>query len=513
MSDAHSTYELVGPLPPGSKSRTLLVLQRGAQGFIRHVVFRELEEAQVSPPVETLGGVVPLLDVVRLGGQWYGVYEFSAGVTLGELLRSWVGADKPIPLTLVGRIIFDVARILHLAHTHRDALGREAIEVHGGVGEGSIQIGFDGQTRLLDFGARRNSRFLAPEAVRGGDIDARADTFSLAATAHWALAHYAGGYAAIMSRNPSSAEFPLPSQTHPECTTALDAAIRKGLYPDPESRPATTRDWATAFERALGGPLWTVDQVAEQVSRRFADRHRDLVKVVHPRIESVTTGEHRAKVPIGLSATAETAPPPDSDLGAETRPPKRSYGENIVAISLDGFGKRFDGPSTAEQEALNAPTNLLSMEPRTVGARPAHADEPADSHLGDDDIQQEPRRSVFKWVAITVSALLAAVFGGLAWLAKDDPALKERIVATLIGKEGGTRVAEPRRVVPGPPLGAADGGPEGAADAGPVAGATVEAQTRPDAGADVLDGGGVPDQEPADSERTPKPKKKKRRKG
>lgn len=420
MNDGKTTYEVVGSLPPGGRSRTLLVLQRGPQGFVRHVVFRELEESRVNPPAEMIPGVVPFIDVVRLGAQWYGVYEFSAGVTLGELLGAWVGAEKPIPLTLVGRIVFDAARVLHQAHAHRDALGRAAIDVHGGVGEASIQIGFDGQTRVLDFGARRNSRFLAPEAVKGSDIDFRADIFSLAATAHWALAHYAGGYAALMSRNPSDAEFSLPSHTHPEATPAVDAAIRKGLFPDPESRPGSMREWVSGFERALGSTLWTADQVAEQISKRFAQRHGELVELLKPRSETAAaTGDHKVMVPIGLSPTAEEASPDESKINA----------------AMD-----ITEPLRREQSVVQAP--FLEDEPKTVGARPANTSEPVlsayvrEGEPATDGLMPTtgvndglPRRSVLKRVVVTLVALTIAVLGGLAWLAKDDPRFKQRFAS------------------------------------------------------------------------------------
>lgn len=452
MSSTHTDYEVIGPLPPGSKSRTLLVLQRGGQGLVRHVVFRELERGLVTVPAQVMPGVVPLLDTVLVGGQWYAVYEFCAGVTLGELLGSWLGASRPIPLTLVGRIIFDAATLLHQAHTYRDALDRPVPEVHGSLGEASIQIGFDGVVRLLDFGARRASRFLAPEVVRGDPLDARSDVFSLAAVAHWAVTSYAGGYAAVMARNPNAVEFPSPSHTHPDCSVAFDAALRTGLAPEIADRPETVRAWAAHFERTLGGPMWTTAQVAELVSKRFGERQRELVYALQPRSVPTSamgqdtfvpaTTEMRASAPVARP-TAEMRSPPAASTSSPT-PFDRPYSGPKPLVESDIFSREIRIPLSGEHDVADAPTHLHNA---ARGTPSAPRNNPLAETLGGPEAPTGKLafppggRSLLKVALVGLGALCAAVLGGWWWLAGGDAKARAPLVASI-----GTAAASPVEV-------------------------------------------------------------------
>src|SRR5690606_38205353 len=118
---------------------------------------------------------------------------------VGTTLRSLVGqADVPTPRKI--RWLIDIARALHAAHV--------AGLVHRDVKPENVMVREDGGVKVLDFGIARRTRldatpddphradtvtgagavagtpvYMAPEQIKGGEIDARCDQFAWGVTA------------------------------------------------------------------------------------------------------------------------------------------------------------------------------------------------------------------------------------------------------------------------------------------------------------------------------------------
>ncbi len=128
-------------------------------------------------------GIVAVYDVGEDAGRTFIVMELVAGRTLGEL----PSAD-PLGAAAVARIGGAAARAL--AHAHDRGV------VHRDISPANVMLTIDEGVKVLDFGIARadgaahhadarathgTPAYLAPEVLRGGPVDARADIFALGA--------------------------------------------------------------------------------------------------------------------------------------------------------------------------------------------------------------------------------------------------------------------------------------------------------------------------------------------
>ncbi len=239
--------ELVTPLPPGSPSHTRLA-KHGA----RLVVLREIKDGTDCSWPPASPHLVTLQEVGELQGKRHALFEWVPGVTLRETIAALEQAGNPIPLGLVGRVLIDAARALAQVTPPR---------AHGGLQDASLQIGFDGQISVLDYGAPRLTRFRPL-----GRVNFSADVFALGGVLHSALTGFRGEYA----KAPPS--LPPPSSSHPEATPAIDDVVQRALSPQPDERQAGAGAFADELEAVLGELAFTHDQVSQVVRSLFADR-------------------------------------------------------------------------------------------------------------------------------------------------------------------------------------------------------------------------------------------------
>lgn len=127
-------------------------------------------------------GIVAVYDVGEDAGRTFIVMEFVAGRTLGELSNG-----DPLGAAAVARIGGAAARAL--AHAHDRGV------VHRDMSPANVMVTIEGAVKVLDFGIARGHgsaradgkathgtpAYLAPEVLRGGPVDARADIFALGA--------------------------------------------------------------------------------------------------------------------------------------------------------------------------------------------------------------------------------------------------------------------------------------------------------------------------------------------
>lgn len=277
-------YEILSTLPPGAGTRTKLAWQAGDGGFRRAVVLREVPQGvELATVPSAPQSVLALLDEVDLEGRTWAVYEFVPGATFAEVSAAHLSVERLPSLGLIGRTVVDACRAIHQVHTFVDPLGLIPAQKHGGLSDASIFVGFDGRTRILDLGARRLGRFIAPEVTRGDQFDARADVFSLGAVLHHATTRFDKGYAVTIARAPSPQEFPPPSAVHPEASTELDAVVMRAMMPAPSSRFASALQLAEEIEAVLGPLLFTPDQVRTVLLPLFGDRLGALKELVDPK--------------------------------------------------------------------------------------------------------------------------------------------------------------------------------------------------------------------------------------
>jgi eukaryotic-like serine/threonine-protein kinase len=302
-------YALFGEIASGGMATVYFGRLVGAVGFSRSVAIKQLhpqfarspefvaqflDEAQLTARIRH-PNVVSVLDVVAREGELFVIMEFVEGEPLSRLVRF---ARDPIPLTIASAIVTQVLLGLHAAHEATTENGEPLEIVHRDVSPQNMLVGIDGTSHILDFGvAKAASRlhttengqikgklsYMAPEQLRGADLDRRVDVFA-AGIVLWELLAgqrlFARGDPGATVTAVLAGDVKPPSKFRPEVSPELDALVLKALAPTAETRFASAREMAIALENCvppasnLKVGAW-VESVAGDSLRERAQRLRE----------------------------------------------------------------------------------------------------------------------------------------------------------------------------------------------------------------------------------------------
>lgn len=228
-----------------------------------------LDEARLAARIQH-PNVVATLDVVAEHGEVFLVLDYVQGESLSHLLKATRIKGTLVEPRIVASILVNALHGLHAAHEAQDEHGRQLGIVHRDISPQNLLVGIDGVARVLDFGVAKAAgrlqstrdgqlkgklAYMAPEQIRGDEVDRRTDIYA-AAVVLWeglvgrrlAVGTNEGQVlASVLAGN-----FPAPSQAAPGVTAAADAIVMRGLQPDINQRFHTAREMAITLERALG---------------------------------------------------------------------------------------------------------------------------------------------------------------------------------------------------------------------------------------------------------------------
>ncbi|MCU0659012.1 MAG: serine/threonine protein kinase [Polyangiaceae bacterium] len=245
-----------------------------------------LDEARLAARIQH-PNVVQTLDVVSLEGELFIVMEYVKGEALARLSRAARKSGELVPPRVAATILSGLLHGLHAAHEACDEHGRPLGIVHRDVSPQNVLVGTDGVARVLDFGVAKaagrlsNTRegqlkgkfaYMAPEQIRGGEVDRRTDIYA-AAIILWEVLTgrrmISGENEAIVLSRALEGQRTKPSELNANLSKALDVVTMRGLEMDPARRYSTAREMATALERAVG--LASQREVSEWVERVAGD--------------------------------------------------------------------------------------------------------------------------------------------------------------------------------------------------------------------------------------------------
>jgi serine/threonine protein kinase len=197
------------------------------------------------------------------------VMDLVRGIDLGALLKQRGQPGLPVDQSI--EYTRQTCEALSYVHdqqiVHRDVKPQNLILSENGV----VLVDF-GIARLLDEVEEQGTvgigtpRFMAPEVFAGGNVSARTDVFSVAATL-WTL---------LVGRPPVYADPTKLSTVNPNVPPELERTVAAGLEMIPERRVASV----SAFAKALGAPLRTETGVSLAVSIDNPDASRGLMEAV-----------------------------------------------------------------------------------------------------------------------------------------------------------------------------------------------------------------------------------------
>ncbi len=288
-------FVLEGELSSGGMARVFLATLRGAVGFEKRLVVKQIRaelasderfverfvsEAKTSVEL-THPNIVPVYELGVEGGVYYIAMELCPGVTLAELLQ----AADALPAEEAAYVGVELARALGYAH-------RRAGIVHRDVTPRNVLIDDEGAVRLIDFGIAApvatpsgdhevfgTPGHMPPEQIRGQELTPATDVFALAALLYESACGRAPFRRATEEeslRAVSSAPAPLEG----ERLAPLARVLAPCFAERPEERPAGMDELGRGLRdilreadvgdvaRALGTRVRRVRRASQQDARR-----------------------------------------------------------------------------------------------------------------------------------------------------------------------------------------------------------------------------------------------------
>ncbi len=235
-------------------------------------------------------------EIAELGKQddlLFMVLEWVPGDTLNSLVQ---GARRALPDAIAARVIADACAGLHAAH---EAIGPDGLPlgiVHRDISPQNILVSIHGHAKVSDFGIAKARHqlhartqtgeikgkfaYIAPEQIRGGVVDRRADIYSVGCLLYVATTGQRpfGAGASALGKIVQG-KYALPSELRADYPVELENIIRKALSADPQNRFQTAEEMRFALEQwllTLDAPV-THAQVAALVLERLSPERRSVI--------------------------------------------------------------------------------------------------------------------------------------------------------------------------------------------------------------------------------------------
>ena len=331
-------YLLCDVIGGGGMAKVHLGRAFGAAGFSRMVAIKRLHAARARDPrFSTMlvdearlvsrirhPNVVPTLDVVAADGELILVMEYVPGLSLAQLIALAKLRGETVPRSIAVRLLLDVLAGLGAAHSASSERGRALGIVHRDVSPQNVIAGTDGIARVVDFGIAKAEgklsitregeikgklAYMAPEQLRGEEVDPRADLYS-AAVVLWELVtgrrlfEPEGDLATSIAKVLAS-EVPAAS-TLVAVSPALDALLVRALAAQRGGRYESAAAMAEALEAAseVAQPKEVAAFVAQVGGAALEQREELIAHVEQLSVSYEGTGNDEAPP----EAPPETAP-------------------------------------------------------------------------------------------------------------------------------------------------------------------------------------------------------------
>jgi serine/threonine-protein kinase len=275
-------YELVRHLASGGMASVYLARISGLGGFERHVVLKtlrttNLEDDPLVPMfldearlVATLHHqhIAQVFEVGREDSTYYLAMEYVHGETVRAVLETAGKHGHILSLDFSLTVVCAAAAALHHAHERRNLAGVSLGIVHRDVTPSNVIVSYDGSIKLIDFGiAKANDRstrtrsgfikgkagYMAPEQVRGHQVDRRSDVFALGVLAYELTtqrrAFQAESQYEQLQRIANGSITP-PSEIVPGYPVELEDIVMRCLEVDPDDRYPDAHAARAELERA-----------------------------------------------------------------------------------------------------------------------------------------------------------------------------------------------------------------------------------------------------------------------
>ncbi|MDB4958578.1 MAG: serine/threonine protein kinase [Myxococcales bacterium] len=201
-------YQIIDRLAVGGMAELFKATLVGQHGFEKLVAIKKIlphlavdqsfvemfiDEARITAQLDHRH-IVAVFELGTDADTPYIAMQYVDGLDVLALLRECARAQIRLPPDLAALIARDVLDALDYAHNATDTSGRPLGIVHRDISPGNVLLSWRGDVKLTDFGIARAAErrhkteagtlkgkygYMSPEQVSGGDVDARADLFSV----------------------------------------------------------------------------------------------------------------------------------------------------------------------------------------------------------------------------------------------------------------------------------------------------------------------------------------------
>ena len=421
--------------------------------------------------------VVHALDAGEVDGVPYVASELIAGQDIGAIAERLSQEGRGAPIKVAIRVVIDMLAALDYVHQAHEPTGRPLQLVHRDVTPGNVLVGYDGISRLADFGLAKSflteqlqltvtgtilgtPKFLAPEVALGESAGPRSDLYGLGAVIYRLLVGrgpYDGdareALEGVLSGPPRAID-----TLRPDLPAWFVDTVKRLMARDPQDRPSSARiaGMHLVKEARRADALlprnrvgqWLKDLFSEEWNRASDNMKRDLAVDV----SLVPAGEgtrvlKAANAPLkapDVAATAGDEPfdydgltlqPLDIEHEVATKSPEEQtwrpdpHGSpkpwRPDPAALTEVGPMGDDPTrqpalrdAPEESNLDGPTHLWSEAappPKVIAPNPAAPTMTA----APSGAERSTTQRLFRfdgwrpWIALAAVAMAAAIIGGL----------------------------------------------------------------------------------------------------
>lgn len=384
-------YLLLQRLAVGGQSEVFLAYKIGPGEFKRPVVIKALpakhhdderhlklffKEAFISSRFAH-PNVITVYDAKLIDGEYCLVMDFVAGQTVSDIAQRGFTGGKPLSLNHSIQIIADACDGLHYAHNFRDLDDSSYRIVHCDISPQNIMVTYQGVTKVFDFGIAHipgyedsNSpitlggkyAYMSPEQLKGEDVDARSDIFSLGII----LYELCTGYRLFRRKSQAEViravcdeEIRPPTQLRPDLPAYLERCIMRALERDPAKRyphAAAMRDDLLQL-LAMMSRGSERDELGRYVASLFIKEREEIAQILRQGAEVDPAGLSTPSSPmIDVKAIGDESSLEEQTMELEAPEALR---QAVLASSedpmqaLSGIHESIQAQRAAEQRAAN----------------------------------------------------------------------------------------------------------------------------------------------------------------
>jgi serine/threonine protein kinase len=374
----------------------------------RQFVGRFLDEAKVVVHLNH-GNIAQVFEMGNVDGQYFMAMEFVEGKTLGRITARLRELGETFPLGIALSIGMKMCDGLAYAHRKTDPSGKPLKVVHRDVSPANVIISYQGELKIIDFGASLhtekeektaprvvigNLAYMSPEQARKHPVDYRADVFSTGVVL-WELIAWqplpSGGDYVERWRRAAYPKFEKPSVFQPSVPPDVDDVIMRALQVNPKDRPQTADELRDQLSTCLAkiDPQVSQSSLSAFVLKLFsheAERERAIVaEALSGKLDDGTNPDPPWAEADSLNSSGKDDSPV-TDVAAVGEPGRSS--ESIPEAPSSGVrgglsalgdrkppgaGERTDPDRTlaSESELLALADKLMKARAQTHGERPA----------------------------------------------------------------------------------------------------------------------------------------------